>query len=99
MHFVPAGWPVLTSRWLWPMILCGQNSLEIFCLGVALGFTGYFVLTELSAGLVLHVLIGMSGIAIMSAGAWLLSWSKHNLDKKGHATQGRRQRRLGRATE
>jgi hypothetical protein len=82
VHFVPAGSPILTSRWLWSMILCGQNSLEIFCLGVALGFTGYFVLTELSAGIVLHVLIGISGIAIMSGGAWLLSWSKHNLDKK-----------------
>ena len=82
VRFVPAGSPILTSRWLWPMILCGQNSLEIFCLGVALGFTGYFVLTELSAGLVLHVLVGISGVAIMSGGAWLLSWSKHNLDKK-----------------
>jgi len=86
VHFVPAGSPILTSRWLWSMILCGQNSLEIFCLGVALGFTGYFVLTELSAGLVLHVLIGISGIAIMSGGAWLLSWSKHNLDKKAPRT-------------
>ena len=52
VRFVPAGWPGLNSRWLWPMILCGQRSLEIFCLGVVLGFTGYFVLTELSAGLV-----------------------------------------------
>ena len=60
MRFVPAGSPILTSRWLWPMILCGQNSLEIFCLGVALGFTGYFVLTELAAGIVLHVLIGIA---------------------------------------
>ena len=70
------------------MILCGQNSLEIFCLGVALGFTGYFVLTELSAGLVLHVLVGICGILIMSAVAWLLSWSKRNLDKGGSRPKG-----------
>jgi len=87
VRFVPAGSPILTSRWLWPMILCGQNSLEIFCLGVALGFTGYFVLTELAAGLVLHVLVGVAGVAIMSGGAWLLSWSKHNLDKKAPRTR------------
>jgi hypothetical protein len=86
VHFVPAGWPGLTSPWLGPMILCGQNSLEIFCLGVALGFTGYFVLTELSAGLVLHVLVGICGILIMSAVAWLFSWSKRNLDKNGPRT-------------
>jgi hypothetical protein len=88
VHFVPAGSPILTSRWLWSMILCGQNSLEIFCLGVALGFTGYFVLTELSAGLVLHVLVGICGILIMSAVAWLLSWSKRNLDKGGSRPKG-----------
>ena len=88
VRFVPAGWPGLQSRWLWPMILCGQNSLEIFCLGVALGFTGYFLLTEISAGLLLHVLVGICGIAMMSALAWLLSWSKLKLDKNTSRTKG-----------
>jgi len=83
VRFVPGGWPGLNSRWLWPMILCGQRSLEIFCLGVVLGFTGYFVLTELSAGLGLHVLVGICGILLMSAAAWLLSWYKHYVDKGG----------------
>jgi hypothetical protein len=87
VRFVPAGWPGLNSRWLWPMILCGQRSLEIFCLGVALGFTGYFVLTELSAGLGLHVLVGICGILMMSAAAWLLSWYKHYVDKDGPRTK------------
>jgi hypothetical protein len=87
VRFVPAGWPGLESRWLWPMILCGQNSLEIFCLGVALAFTGYFVLMEASAGLVLHVLVGICGILMMSAAAWLFSWSKHYLDKGGPRTK------------
>jgi len=88
VRFVPAGSPILTSRWLWPMILCGQNSLEIFCLGVALGFTGYFVLTELSAGLALHVLVGICGILIMCAVAWLFDWAKRNLDKAGGQSKG-----------
>jgi hypothetical protein len=88
VRFVPAGWPGLNSPWLRPMILCGQNSLEIFCLGVVLGFTGYFVLTELSAGLVLHVLVGTCGILIMAAVAWLFSWSKRNLDKGGPRPNG-----------
>ena len=34
VRFVPAGWPGLKSPWLRPMILCGQYSLQIFCLGV-----------------------------------------------------------------
>ena len=88
IRFVPAGWPGLNSRWLWPMILCGQNSLEIFCLGVALGFTGYFILTELSAGLALHVLVGICGILIMCAIAWLFDWAKRTLDKAGPRPRG-----------
>ena len=76
VRFVPAGWPGLKSAWLRPMILCGQHSLEIFSLGVFLAFTGYFVLTEVSAGIALHLLVGLLGIAMMSAVAWLLSWYK-----------------------
>jgi hypothetical protein len=83
VRFVPGGWPGLNSRWLWPMILCGQRSLEIFCLGVVLGFTGYFVLTELSAGLGRHVVVGICGMLLMSAAAWLLSWYKHYVDESG----------------
>jgi hypothetical protein len=87
VRFVPGGWPGLQSRWLWPMILCGQNSLEIFCLGIALSFTGYFVLTEISAGLLLHVLVGVTGILMMSSAAWLLSWYKVYVDKTSLRTK------------
>ena len=83
VRFVPAGWAGLDSDLLWPMILCGQRSLEIFALGVALAFTGYFVLREFDAGLTLHVVVGICGILIMSAVAWLLSWYKHYVDRGG----------------
>jgi hypothetical protein len=76
VRFVPAGWPGLTSPWLRPMILCGQHSLEIFALGVFLAFSGYFVLMETDAGLVVHILVGILGIMIMSGVAWLLTWYK-----------------------
>jgi hypothetical protein len=81
VHFVPAGWPGLKSPWLRPMILCGQYSLQIFCLGVALAFAGYFLLMETSAGIGLHFLVGISGILIMSAVAWLFTWYKRAADK------------------
>jgi hypothetical protein len=83
VRFVPAGWPGLKSPWLRPMILCGQHSLEIFALGVALAFTGYFILMETSAGLALHILVGICGIGLMCAMAWLLSWYKHPAKKEG----------------
>jgi len=36
---------------------------------------------ETSAGLALHVLVGICGIGLMSAMAWLLSWYKTSVDK------------------
>ncbi|HJZ22445.1 MAG TPA: OpgC domain-containing protein, partial [Bradyrhizobium sp.] len=59
VYFVPGNWPGLKSPWLWPMIQCGQFSLQIFCLGVFLSFAGYFVVTEASAGIGLHLVVGL----------------------------------------
>jgi hypothetical protein len=84
VRFVPAGWPGLKSPLLRPMILCGQYSLQIFCLGVALAFAGYFLLTEISAGIGLHFLVGISGILIMSAVAWLFTWYKQAVDQSAN---------------
>jgi len=78
VRFVPNGWPGLKSPWLRPLILCGQHSLEIFCLGVFLAFAGYFVLVQSSASIGLHFLVGICGILIMSAVAWLNSWYKRS---------------------
>jgi hypothetical protein len=78
VRLVPNGWRGLKSPWLWPLILCGQHSLEIFCVGVFLAFVGYFVLTEISAGLVLHFVAAFIGLLLMTAVAWLNSWYKRS---------------------
>jgi hypothetical protein len=87
MRFVPKDWPGLRSPWLRPMILCGQHSLVIFCLGVFLAFAGYFLLTEISAGIGLHFLVGILGILIASAVAWMATWYKQS-DAKMAARAG-----------
>ena len=87
VRFVPAEWPALTSPWLRPMVLCGQHSLNIFCLGVVLAFSGYFFLTESGAGLVSHVVVGVLGILAMSAAAWIMSWYKRFAAKGGLRTK------------
>jgi hypothetical protein len=81
VHFLPRTWPGLKSRWLRPLIVCGQHSLEIFCLGVFLAFAGHFILAEVSGGAVMHALISISGILIMWGVASLISWYKHEADK------------------
>ena len=88
VRFVPGNWPGLKSPWLRPMILCGQHSLEIFCLGVFLAFAGYFVLAEVSGGAAMHFVISISGIVIMCCAAWLFSWYKHVADKSASRTKG-----------
>jgi hypothetical protein len=81
VRFLPNDWPGLKSPWLRPLMLCGQHSLEIFCLGVFLAFAGHFILAEVAGGAALHALISLCGIVIMSSVAWLISWYKHSADK------------------
>ncbi|MBU6462155.1 MAG: OpgC domain-containing protein [Bradyrhizobium sp.] len=85
VRFLRKDWPGLKSPWLRPLILCGQHSLEIFCIGVFLAFAGHFVLAEVAGGAVfhtvLHAFVSGAGILIMSGAAWLISWYKHSADK------------------
>ena len=60
--FIPRDWPPLNSRALYPAILCGQHSLEIFCLGVFLAFAGHFAMVEISGALWMQVVISVVGI-------------------------------------
>src|SRR5262249_33679100 len=74
IRFVPPDAPFLDWAVCQPAILCGQHSLEIFCLGVFLAFFGHFVRVELSGGPGVQVLISLLGIGVMIAVAWLLTW-------------------------
>jgi hypothetical protein len=87
VRFLPRDWSGLKSPWLRPLILCGQHSLEIFCLGVFLAFAGHFVLAEISGGAALHALISICGILIMWGMAWVISWYKHSADKGASKTK------------
>jgi hypothetical protein len=87
VRFLPRDWPGLKSPWLRPLILCGQHSLEIFCLGVFLAFAGHFILAEVSGGPGMHALISLSGILVMWGMAWVISWYKRVADKSGAKTK------------
>jgi hypothetical protein len=76
VYFVPRDWPVLKLPILWPAIVCGQHSLEVFCLGVFLAFAGQFVIAESSGGPLLQTGISALGIIVMIAAANLVSWYK-----------------------
>src|SRR5215472_2700563 len=74
--FVPRDWPALKSRWAWPPIVCGQHSLEIFCLGIFLSFAARFAMVEVSGAVWMQFLVSGLGIVIMVGIAALLTWYK-----------------------
>jgi hypothetical protein len=76
VRFVPRDWPGLKWPILQPAIICGQHSLEIFCLGVFLAFAGQFIISEYSGGPLIQVAISLAGILIMIGTANLISWYK-----------------------
>lgn len=81
VRFVPRDWPGLHSSWLRPAILCGQHSLETFCIGVFLAFAAHFAMIEFSGGIAMQIFVSVLGIAIMIAAAALMSWYRRIEDR------------------
>jgi len=69
--------PLMTA-----IIRCGENSLSIYCIGVLLAFIGQVVLTDVSSGFAMQLLISIAGIAVMVIAATLLTWETQ-LDRRG----------------
>jgi hypothetical protein len=77
LRYVRPDWSALASPLMRPAILCGQHSLEIFCLGVFLSFAGHFAMVEVSDGIAMQVLVSTVGIVVMVATAALITWYKN----------------------
>ncbi len=58
------------------MILCGQHSLYVFCVGIVLSVLGHFLLAEFYGGLFMQAAVNLVGIGVMIATALLLEWFK-----------------------
>jgi hypothetical protein len=59
-----------------PLVLCGQQSLEIFCLGILLSALGHFVISEYGSGIVTQFLVNLFGILGMCLTAKMIDWYK-----------------------
>jgi hypothetical protein len=86
VRFVPRDWPVLRAKVFRPAIICGQHSLETFCLGVFLSFAAHFVFTEISNRVITQIVVSALGIAVMVAAAALISWYK-SMERKGSGSR------------
>jgi hypothetical protein len=76
VRFIPRDWPGLEWRVFKPAILCGQQSLEVFCVGVFLSFAGHFVLVEVSDTIWMQIAVSVVGVTLLTLLAWYRSWSK-----------------------
>src|SRR5258707_11699288 len=72
-HYIPRDRPALHSSLLRPLILIGQNSLPMFCLGVFLSFAAHWFLVQIEGDILAQILVSVAGMAIMVGVAWLLS--------------------------
>jgi hypothetical protein len=84
VRFVSSSWPGLQSVWFKPAVVCGQHSLEIFCLGVFLAFAAHFMIVEFHSGVLMQVATSIAGILIMVGTAVVISWYRR-IESRGAA--------------
>ena len=75
-RWIPADWAGLRSNAIQPLLKCGEEWLPCFCVGVFLSFAGHFVLITSRNSLSVQILVSGAGIAIMTAVAYYVSWSR-----------------------
>lgn len=75
-RFVPPSAAVLKLPVLRPALICGKRSLEVFCVGIFLSFVGHFLIELVSDSIAFHVVVSLSGVALMTAVAYYLTWTK-----------------------
>jgi hypothetical protein len=74
--FVPRNWRGLTTTVMRGAILCGQNSLPIYCLGVLLTVASHLALLDISDGLAMQIALSVGGVLVMIVAATLLNLIK-----------------------
>ncbi|HVC51492.1 MAG TPA: OpgC domain-containing protein [Stellaceae bacterium] len=59
-----------------PLVLCGQQSLEVFCLGVVLSALGHIILSEVSRGVAMQAAVNGVSIGAMLLTGKMIAWYK-----------------------
>ena len=68
--------PMLQWRPLAPLIVCGRNSLQVFCIGIVLSFCAHAAIELSLNALVVQVSVGAAGMLLMTAVAYCRTWFK-----------------------
>ncbi len=76
VRFIPQDWQGLRSNLLRPVLVCGQRSLEVFCIGIFLSFVGHFILEMCSDHLIAQIGVSIFSVVLMTAIAFYRTWSR-----------------------
>lgn len=93
-RFVHKDWKGLEWKIFDPLIKCGQQSLQVFCVGIFLSFVAHFILLLSWGSFWAQLGVSLGGIAILTAVAYYGNWSKKQdkptakpMPPKGQAAQ------------
>ncbi len=75
-YLIPADHPGLKWRPLHAVIICGEEWLAVFCVGVFLSFAGHLILITGPNLTMMQVAVSLAGFAAMTAVASYITWSK-----------------------
>jgi OpgC protein len=59
------------------LVLCGQQSLEVFCLGILLSALGHFLLSEYNSAIVTQLAVNAVGVLALCLTAKIIDWYKN----------------------
>jgi hypothetical protein len=76
VHFVRRDSAILRHPAAKLVVLCGQHSLQVFCLGILLSVLGRFIVNSVSGGILMQLAVNVAGVGLMIALAALMSWYK-----------------------
>lgn len=89
VRILPENWKRLGSRFVRPLIVCGQQSLAVFCVGIFLSVLGHILLEIEPDSLGFQILVSASGIGLMTGVAYYRSWATRYLEAKREALSPR----------
>jgi len=74
LYFLPKSLVLWKSRPIRPLLLMGQNPLEVFCFGVVLTYLAGLVMRGSTGGVALLLSLEAAGVLLSMGFAYLLSW-------------------------
>jgi hypothetical protein len=74
VHFMGRDSAILRHPLARPVIVCGQHSLHVFCVGILLSVLGRFIVGVSSNNLLVQAAVNVAGLALMIGLAQLMAW-------------------------